>query len=148
MKDFYGCRVCDGEAEYAPRKGGWTSCRQHREEEDLPIEGMALYQSGSYLAAYPQARVVEFLSKCTVTVREVAVEELRATHLAARRALDDAERSLRREHWKITRIGDWERKASRPEIEFEFAVGEDWEAKRDEAILAMMILCRAGGEKC
>ena len=105
---------------------------------------MALFQSGSYLAAYPQDRKAEFLSKCTVTVREVAVEELRATHLAARRNLANAERSLRREHWKVTRTGDWERKAARPEIEFSFAVGEDWEAKRDAAILAMMVLCRVG----
>ena len=143
---MFGCRICDGEAEYAPRKGGWTSCRIHRDEDDLPLEGMALFQSGEYLAAYPQGEVEGFLKSCTVTVREVAVEELRATHLAARRDLDNAERSLRREGWKVTRVGDWERQASRPGSEFGFSLGEDWESLRDAAILAM-VLCRAGDEK-
>ena len=76
-----------------------------------------------------------------------AEKDARQKELQARRDLDNAERSLRREGWKISRSGDWQRRASRPEIEFEFALGEDWEEKRDAVLLSLSPLPCEGGKE-
>lgn len=59
----------------------------------------------------------------------------------------NAERSLRRDGWAIRRVGEWEREASRSGFQSFLFGPDDWEEKRDTAILAVSPLPCCGGPK-